>query len=237
MAVRPHTKTQLKPGIFFSPGFYMGFWDEIVLKRFSVDEIANVKFKQYREMRVGAILAAAQTMASKVQHFVGIPDDEPADVDIVRLEEITMPSGNRGSVIKRLNTQLIRCNLSSGETLYEQAVKKNKKAYEGIIVAIETFGRKDPSNFDEVFKELQKLTKVYPSEILAVEEVQNADGIIQPPGTYGLTRLYPKIGASLVNRNDPKAFFFEPTVFRKSRLAVSLDWEDLGSFELLPPEL
>jgi hypothetical protein len=52
-----------------------------------------------------------------------------------------------------------------------------------------------------------------------------------------LTRIYPREGASLVNLSDSEAFFFEPAVFTKTHKAVSVEWEDRGSFELMPPVL
>jgi len=238
MVMRPHTKSQLKPGIFFSPGFYMSYWEQVILGQFAEDTIAsNVKFKQHREARIGAILAAAQSKGTRQQHFVGLPNDEPSDVDIVKLEEITMPSGRVGHALQRLNFQLTRCDLSARETILGQIVKKNKPAYEGIILAVDVTGRQDPSNFSEIHEALIYEDRIFPSEIVAIELVQIADGLVVPEGTYGITGLYPKIGGTLINRFDPEAFFFEPAVFTKTRKAVSLDWEDKGSFELMPPIL
>ena len=188
-------------------------------------------------MYAGAIMAAAQTKGTGIQHFVGLPDDEPSDVDVVKLVEITMPSGRRGTTLQRLNIQLTECNFARGETLSGQFANKNKPAYSDIIVAIHATERTDTSNFSKDWAELQKLDKIYPNEVLVVESVEIADNIKQPAGTFGLTRIYPKEGASLVSLHDDEAFFFEPAVFTKTNKAVSVEWEDKGSFELLRPIL
>jgi hypothetical protein len=236
--VRPHTESQLKPGLFFSPGFYMGYWRNCIEANFTSDIVwSHGKLQKHREMYTGAIMAAAQTKATKIPHFVGLPDDEPSDVDIVKLTEITMPSGRKGTVIERLNVQLTECNYGRNESILEQLKKKNKSTYQDIIVAIQVINRIEDSDFAGDFASIQTLDKVYPSEVLTVELVDIANNVRQPVGSFGLTRIYPKEGASLINRDDQEAFFFEPAVFTKSNKAVSIEWEDKGSFTLLTPQL
>jgi len=235
---RPHTQMQLQPGLFFSPGFYMVYWQACIEGSFSNDFIwSNTKLQKHREMYTGAIMAAAQTKSTGIQHFVGLPDEEPSDVDVVRLVEITMKSGRKGTVLQRLNVQLTECDFARGETLTGQFANKNKPTYADVIVAIHATNRIDTSNFYQDWKELQEVDKVYPSEVLTVEMVEVADGVRQPAGTFGLTRIYPSEGASLVNLSDKEAFFFEPAVFTKAHKAVSVEWEDMGSFELMAPQI
>jgi hypothetical protein len=238
MSDKAHFESELKPGIFLSPGYYMAFWHDVVLKQFSHEVVvSHVKFKPYREAWVGAIMAAAQTMATGSKYYVGPPKGEPSDVDIVRLEDIKMKkSGRIGTGISRLNIQIIRCDLLT-ENILDQVLKKNKPAYEGMIVAVYVYGREDESDFDSIFEALKKEKKIYPESIVAVEQVEVADGIKQMEGTYGITGLYPAIGATLVNRKDSDAFFFEPPVFRPTPGKVGTEWEELGTFKLLPPKL
>ena len=216
----------------------MGYWQACIEASFTPQVIWNhTKLQKHREMYAGAIMAAAQTKVTGIQHFVGLPDDEPSDVDVVKMVEITMPSGRKGTTMQRLNVQLTECNFDRGETLLKQFANKNKPAYADIIVAIHVTGRTETSNFAQDWADLQKLPKVYASEVVTVEPVDIANGIRQPAGSFGLTEIYPKEGASLINLFDDEAFFFEPAVFTKMHKAVSVKWEDKGSFELLRPNL
>lgn len=235
---RPHTQSELKPGLFFSPGFYMGYWKACIEANFTPEVIwSHTKLQKHREMYAGAIMAAAQTKGTKIPHFVGLPDDEPSDVDVVKLVEIVMPSGRKGTVLQRLNIQLTECNFDRGEVFLEQFKKKNKLAYADIKVAIHVIGRTETSDFAKDCADIQTLPKVYPDEVLVVESVDIANGVRQPAGSFGLTRVYPKEGASLINLADDEAFFFEPAVFTKTHKRVSIEWEDMGSFTLLAPTL
>jgi hypothetical protein len=237
-ATRPHTDSELRPGLFFSPGFYMAYWQECIEASFAPDVIwGHTKLQKHREMYAGAIMAAVQTKGTGIQHYVGLPDDEPSDVDVVKLEEITMPSGRKGSALQRLNIQLTECDFSRGETLAGQFAKKNKPAYSDIIIGIHAMNRTGTSDFAKDLATIKKLGKIYPNEVLVLEAVEVANDVKQPAGTFGLTRIYPKEGASLINLSDTEAFFFEPEVFTKTHKAVSINWEDKGSFTLLRPTL
>lgn len=236
--MKPHTKSDLRLGVFFSPGFYMAFWNECILKRFSaVDILSRIEFKQHREMWLGAIMAASQTKGTGVQHFVGLPNDEPRDVDVVRMVDIKIPSGKMGTAIERLFIQITRCNLDAGETLLQQIKKKNKPAYKDIILAVYKYGYEPMSDFKAVHDALKKEKEIFPSEVLSIELAEIARSIVLPAGTYGLTRLYPKIGQHLVRLSDQEAFFRNPEVVQGTGLGVSTEWKDLGTFELLPPVL
>jgi hypothetical protein len=229
---------QLQPGLFFSPGYYMGYWRACIEGNFNHDVIwSHNSLQKHREMYAGAIMAAAQTKATGTQHFVGLPDDEPSDVDVVKLVEITMPSGRKGTTLQRLNVQITDCNFDRDETLLGQFANKNKPAYADIIVAVHISGRTETSDFSKDWADIQKLPKVYPSEVVIVEPVDFANGVRQPAGSFGLTGVYPKKGATLINLSGNEAFFFEPAVFTKTRKAVSVEWEDKGSFELMTPVL
>lgn len=216
----------------------MGYWRNCIEANFTPDVVwGHTKLQKHREMYAGAVMAAAQTKATKIPHFIGLPDDEPSDIDIVKLVEIKMPSGRMGTVVQRLNIQLTECNFARGDTLLEQFKKKNKPAYADIIVAIHVIGRVEDSDFSSDWTNLQNLEKIYPNEVLVIESVDIADGVRQPIDSFGLTRIYPNEGASLTNLADEEAFFFEPAVFTKTHKAVSVEWEDKGSFTLLAPSL
>jgi hypothetical protein len=240
---KPQTVTELKPGYYFSPGFYMGYWEHCILANFPLDVIkAHNNLTKHREMWVGAILAASDTKDSGVQHFVGLPEDEPPDVDIIYDEPTVTASGKDGVNRKHLLVEITRCDLDAGETLLGQILHKNTPAYEGMLLAVYVYGKQAQSDYQAVLDALKKEKQVYPTEIVCVEFVVAAGGgkILLPPGSYGISRLWPKPGSKLVNLSDKVAFFRQPTDvigYASPRRGTGTEWQDLGSLTLLPPKI
>jgi len=223
----------------------MGYWQSCILKNFSSKTVqTHGKLKRHREVWVGAILAAGQTKASKkatgrhIQHFVGLPNGEPSDVDVVRLVETTMPSGRTGTKLERLNIQITRCNLDEGETVLEQILKKNKPAYEGLILVVYVHGLKLKGDSEAIHQALKAEAVIYPSQIISVELAERTVSVILARDSYGLSQLYPGRGSSVINLHDPEAFFRSPDVIKADLpRGVTTQWQDLGRFELLPPTI
>lgn len=209
----------------------MAFWKEAVIGQFDTKTIiSHPKFKLYRELWVGSIVAASQSVASDFKHYVSMPDDEPPDVEISRLVPVEV-NGKQGNNLERLPIEITRCDFFSGETLLGQIAKKNKPAWAGLKLAVYAYGDEEigPPQLQEVFDALQK-DKVLLSDILIMRFIASAN-------TYEVTRVYPKVGQSHFSADDQKAFFMEPEVFQKSRRAVSTNWEHLGSLKLMPPSI
>lgn len=225
------TITEPVPGLFFSPGFYMAFWQNAVIGKFDMNTIlTHQKFKPYRELWIGAIVAASQSSASDFQHFVAIPDDEPPDVEVARLVPVTV-NGKDGNSLERLPIEITRCDFYSGETLLGQIAKKNKPAWAGMKLAVYAYGDEgtEPPDVQAIMKELHG-QKVYLSDILVIRHIAHEN-------LYEVSRLYPKPGQSHFSATDEKAFFMHPEVFKKSRRGLSTEWEHLGSLRLMPPDI
>lgn len=239
----PQTVTELKPGYYFSPGFYMGYWKNCILANFPMDVIkSHNNLTKHREVWVGAILAASNTKDSGIQHFVGLPEDEPPDVDIIYDEPTKTASGKEGVNRKHLHVEITRCDLDAGETLLGQILNKNKPAYAGMILAVYVYGKQTQNDYQAVLDALKKEVRVYPTEIVCVEFVMAAGGgrILLMPGTYGISRLWPKPGSKVVNLSDNTAFFRRPTDvigYATPRRGAGTEWQDLGSLTLLPPKI
>lgn len=237
------TETELVPGYYFSPGFYMGYWEHCILANFPPDVVKkNNKLTKHREVWIGAILAAADTKESGVQHFVGLPETEPPDVDIVYDESTTTSSGASGVDRKHISVEITRCDLDAGETLLGQILRKNTYAYSGMVLAVYVYGRIGKTDYQAILDALKKEKEVYPTEVVCVELVNAAAGgkILLLPNSYGISRLWPKPGAKLVNMSDKTAFFREPTDvigYATPRRGIGTEWQDLGSFTLLPPKI
>ena len=229
--------SELKPGVFFSPGFYMGYWENCIVKNFSANTIiSDVRLKQHREVWIGAIIAATQTL-SGIQHFVGLPADEPPDVDVVKFPSTKTPLGREGTKIKRFHVEITRCNVDAGETILGQILKKNKPAYTGMSLVVYVYGDYQRIDFEPIHKALQEESVIYFDEINVLMLVGATGEINLLPSTYGFTRVYPSPGQTLVNMSDKVAFFREPDVVQGTGLGVATEWNDLGSYELLTPKL
>ncbi len=234
-----HTKSQLVPGVWLSPGFYLAYWENHINKLFTPKEIIErVELKQHREVWVGSIFAAAQFRASGIQHFVGLPSQEPPDVEVVRFLDTATAKGTPGTKVERIPLEVTRCNMAKGETLLGQIEKKNKPAYEGMSLLVYEYGSKKVSDYEAVHEALKQKEHVYFDTIISVAQVDHtANGLVLPDGTFAVTMLYPRKGQTPLNVSDPKAFFRYPEVVTKTQLAAGTQWEELGSYELLAPAL
>jgi len=229
-------KTQLKRGLYLSPGFYMHYWVNCIERNYSVDVIArHGKLKQHREVWIGAILAAWQTKVSGIKHFVGIPEREPPDVEIVRYERIVTPSGRVGTKMGKIGFELTRCSMDDGETIFEQILKKNKHANKNISLVIYTYGSNVETDFNALQKEIDSLSLIYPHEIIVAGPVLGTKKIKFPIGTFGITKLYPTKGQDTVSLNDLGSFFMSPNLKIPTGLGVSSQAKRLGQIELMPP--
>lgn len=231
------TSSELKPGVFFSPGFYMAYWENCIVKNFSANVIiSDVRLKQHREVWIGAIIAATQTL-SGIQHFVGLPTDEPPDVDVVKFPKTHTPLGREGTKIERFHVEITRCSIDDSETILGQILKKNKPAYTGMSLVVYVYGDYQRIDFEPIQKALQEEPAVYFDEINILMLVGATGEIDLLPNTYGLTRVHPSPGQTLVSTSDKKAFFREPDVVQGTGLGVATEWNDLGSYTLLTPKL
>jgi len=222
-------------GVFFSPAFYLAYWDNCILKNYSSDIIlTNVKLKPHREVWIGAILAAAQTKVSGAQHFVGLPDNEPPDVDIVKYSAIKTTKGSRGTNMDRLHIEITRCSIDDGEDLYSQILKKNKPQYSNMILAVYLYGDQKPVDYEPVYKRLENI-KIYLDEILVLALVGLTKSTPIPTKTFSVAKVWPSRGETILTSRDEKAFFRHPEVTQITQRGVSTVWKDLGTYELLPP--
>jgi hypothetical protein len=229
---------ELEPGYYFSPGFYKSFWESRIEKKFPRNTInKNVKFKKYREVWLGAIIAAAQTKITGQKHFVGLPNSEPPDVLVVRFSPITTKKGSEGTNIDGMPIEITRCSLDDGEDLYKQIALKNKPAYTDTILAVYLYGGTMPFDMNEVGRKIMAEKKIYPSEILVIGNVERTSSIILPKGTFAQVKLYPEKGEDLINLNDSEAFFNYPGIMTTTKRGVSRKLEPLGKLRLMPPNI
>jgi hypothetical protein len=232
--------TEIKPGLYFAPGFYMAYWHECILKRFPIKTIERHNaFTKYRELFVGSILAAANTLGSGgTEYYVGLPATEPPDVELMYYEPTTV-KGKAGNIRKHIEVEITRCNLNVGETIVGQIINKNVAAYKDMILAVFMEGEVRHIDYKAIQAALGKEEVIYPSSIVLVTSANMAGTILLLPGSFGLSQLYPKPGSSLINLNDANAFHRKTDVVGNAIpfRGVSTDWQDLGPFTLAPPKL
>lgn len=230
---------ELQPGYYFSPGFYKDFWINCIEKQFTEQtKLTNNKLKPYREVWIGAIFAALQTKITGIQHFVGLPPNEPPDIWVGRYVPVTTPKGRSGTNFDRMPIEITRCNLDAQETLFGQIKKKNKSAYSDTILLVYIYGAGKEVNFQEVADKIKLMGRVYPSEILVIGQVdKTSNGIVFPRGTFAQTKLYPDGGQDIVNTSDNSAFFRNPEVMTSLKRGVSRDLKELGRMMLVPPKI
>jgi hypothetical protein len=236
---QPETTSQLEPGLYFSPGFYMGFWERSVLKQFPQEvSLKNTRFQKHREMFTGALIAAALTRSSGMKHYVGLPETEPPDVDVVYLKE-TEYNGKPSQELVHIPIEVTRCNLAEGESLLGQILGKNRIGYKEnwLCVHIQGGGTLSAAEQEQVFQHL-KTIEFYPAVVTALMKVVGTESILFPGETYALMWLYPRKGHLLVSLTDKEVVFRgDPDVFRKIGRKTGRELEDLGKFMLIPPPL
>ena len=215
----------------------MGYWANCIERYYSKEVITkHVRLKQHREVWIGAILGAWQTKLTGNKHYVGLPDREPPDVEIVRFVPAKRPSGKEGTGMEKMGFEVTRCSMDEGETMLEQIKKKNKPAYSGMNLVVYTYGGVE-TDFNKIQEEIDRIEKIYPMEILVAGPVIGTKAVTFQPGTYGITRLYPSKGQDLVNIQDKQAFFMHSNVRTVTGRGVTAEIKDLGYIELMPPEI
>ncbi len=233
-------QTEMIPDIYLSPGFYMGFWKACIENRFSPIQIKeHTKLQQHRELRVGAIVAAAITRQRRMQYFVGIPRSDPPDILLMHQKEITV-NGKKGTEPEYIHLEVVRCNFDEGETILGQATIKNKPVYRNTTIAIDVTGTTNHISYKQAVIGLADLAKVYPAQFIAIEQIGVVGEAAYQPGVFRITQLYPSETVSHVRQIDEQAFFRTPTdVLGRATPArgVSTEWQDLGNFTLLPPTI
>ena len=230
----------LEHGYYFSPGFYQSFWTNCIEKQLSVKDIqTHDKLKKYREVWVGAIVAALQTKITTQQHFVGLPLSEPPDVEIVRLVPILTPKGKEALRRERMNVEITRCNTDVGENLLDQIRPKNTQANSDLILLVYIYGSNQSKiDFKQVQKEIAELGKIYPSEILVLGAFEKAGDQEFPPGSYVQIQLYPEYGIfDVINISDKNSFFTNPNVIKPLSRNPSRELTYLTDAKLSLPDL
>jgi len=231
-------KITLQNGYYFSPGFYIDYWRKCIDSKLSEDTIyKDGRLKQYREMFLGAHIAAMQTKLTGLQYFVGLPADEPPDVDVVRFSPSETKSGKKASNLDTIRVEITRCDMNQGETVIGQILKKNKQAYKGMSLAVHTSGSDKSVKLEEIHKLLEKEENVYPREIIIIGPVLATKHIKLMPGTYSVSKVWPDKSSDLVYQLDSRAFFRTPEVITTTGRGASREAKPLGFIELLPPTL
>ena len=236
--MKSYTKNEIIPGYFFSPGFYMAYWESCILKNFDSKTIlSHNKFKKHREMWVGAIIAAILTKTTKIHHFIGLPDTEPPDIEVVRLMPCNTPKGKRGTKLERISIEVTRCSLNDGESILGQIIRKNTDTYSQMILIVYVYGDMKIVNFEQIFTKLKNI-EIKPAEINVLGQAQSYEGGgFLPKDTFIITQIYPIKNQISINRHDSQAFFREIEVIKKTKRGISTKPINLGIFELLPPKI
>jgi hypothetical protein len=231
-------KIHLKHGYYFSPGYYRDFWINKIENVFP-EEIKNknVKLKPYREVWVGAIIAAGHTKLTGIKHYVGLPPDEPPDVNILKLTNETMPSGREGTRAEVLRVEITRCSLADNEELINQIRRKNTLAYKGMTLAIYLFGGGETIRMEDLKALIMELPEIYLEEIMIIGKVEGMLGQELPEGTFAQIFLYPELAQTTFNINDESLFFRRPDVLTVKGRGISNEMRPTGTFRLLAPEI
>jgi len=203
-------------GDFIAPGLYMRYWGAIVGKYGEQKAFSLNSLKQYKEMRVGAILAALWTSTTGDKWFVGLPREEPADVELLRVIPATTNSGRPSFNHEIIPVQITRCSTPDGEDIVRQIERKNKPALSKHTLIVDVTGDGQKIDINDVAKRLATLGTLHPREIAIVATV---DSTAQPPhvSTYLQFLLHPNYRNSTVKSSDANSFFVEPTIINLKR--------------------
>jgi hypothetical protein len=228
---------EVQIGDYYSPGFYMQYWDNGIVKHLPAKAVlGDNRLKKYRELWIGSILAAAQSKSRDDQYYVGLPPDEPPDIELAVLSNTKTASGRSGLEMNLVPVEIVRCDVQSGETLASQIALKNEPAYSNYIVAVYVHGG-NPTDLAIISDQLKK-TKVYPVQIsMVAQAVETESGILLPDPSYLVETIYPKRAQTIVSRNDTKAFFSGYNIISKRGRGIQPKPEFLGRARLLLPKL
>lgn len=238
MSDQPITYAQLGSGVYFSPGFYMGYWENVILKQFDAETVLkHERLKQHREVWVGAILAAARTESTGLRHFVGLPDTDPPDVEIVGLEPIEY-KGKPSHNLPTVKVEIVRCDFGSNEEIINQINKKVEKGYENMTLCVYVYGGGKVDNLEELHQHLLSKELRVKEVVLVLSDVRMAGSSTQPSETYAVIGLYPARTQVIVSRNNSAAFFRgNPDILKKTGRGTGRDLTGMGNYMLLPPEI
>jgi len=231
------TEIGLEPGYYFSPGFYRDFWINKVENKYT-EEIKNkhVKLKPYREMWVGAIIAAAHTKMTGLKHFVALSLDEPPDIVIAKFQTVEMPSKKTGTRVEILKIEITRCSLEDGEDLLEHILKKNTPTYKGMTLAVYLYGY-ERVDMNIIIEKLRGISFIYPAEIIIIGKVDKVLDYDLTHGTFAQVFIHPEVGQIIFNINDSLAFFRKPDILTISGRGVSNTINPIGTFKITPPNI
>jgi len=230
------TELQLQSGYFFSPGFYLQYWQNQILPNFSNDDVAfGNKLKPHREVWIGAHLAALKTYLSGQKFLVGLPETDPPDVLVANFHTVKTASGKTGHNLNWFPVENTRCDAAAGEDLLGQILKKNKAAYENTILAVYLQGAEVVPDMHELSAALLALPKFYPHEVIVMVQLRDGanDGVSD--GSFGFVQVYPTLDTAVIGRSDTTAFFQEPHVMVTTGRGVQAERKPLGTIRLMPP--
>ncbi len=217
-----------------APGLYMNYWQSIT-KKYGNDQLNINKLKPYREVRNGAILAALWTKTTGRKHFVSLPHDEPADVEIYSLQP-TVYNDQPSYHLAKIPVQLTRCSLASGETVAGQVKKKNKASLSETSLVVHMIGE-DNINIDlnKIVTEVRQIENLFPKEIALLAPIEDATTSEQ---TFGQFLIYHREDAqvrlSKVHTGEKDAFFTEPSVMHSQR-GTGQAIDAAGEFNVMLP--
>ncbi len=167
---------------------------------------------------------------------MALPHDDPPDVLIGAFEETKLPSGRTGSRLDWFPIEITRCDEASGETLFGQIQKKNKQAYENMILVIYLQGANKIPDLADLSKSLNALQIFYPTEVIVIAEL-NAKANKVPLGTFAFAQIYPKYDSYVVRRDDINAYFTKPNVMRVTGRGVQSTPVRVADIEWMPPAI
>lgn len=206
----------LQKGDYIAPGLYMRYWGAIINKYGEQKAFSLNALKQYKEMRVGAILAALWTSTTEEKWFVGMPHEEPADVELLRIVPGTTGSGRESFNHEIIPVQITRCSAPDGEDIVRQIKHKNKPLLSKHTLIVDVTGDGQKIDISDVARRLQDLGELYPREIAIVATVGSTDNA-QYVSTYLQFLLHPNYRKSEVKSSDASSFFVEPTIVNLRR--------------------
>jgi len=228
-------EVQLQTGYFFSPGFYVNYWQNTILTNFSPSEVvSDNRLKEHREMWIGAQLAALKTKLSGKNHFVGLPPSDPPDVLIGCFEEHRVPSGRIGHNLNWYPVENTRCDMSAGEDVLTQIDRKNTQAYTNTVLLVYLQGVEVVPDMKAIYESITSKDVVHLHEIIVMVQLQSEPNGL-PAESFGFVQVYPKYDSAVISRNDTDAYFLEPNIMTATGRGIQSSVVSLGQIRLMPP--
>jgi len=230
------TELQLQSGYFFSPGYFLAYWQSQIIPNFSAEEIAfGNRLRMHREAWIGAHLAALKTALSGEKFMLGMPETDPPDVLVGNFHQVTTASGKIGHNLNWFPVENTRCDISAGEELFDQILNKNAAAYTNTVLAVYLQGTETIPDLKEVSDKLIALEEFHPSEVVIMVQLRDDvnEGIANE--SFGFVQVYPSYDAVTISRNDVDAFYMEPNVMIQTGRGLATEPTHLGTIRLMPP--